>query len=60
MGLMKNWPDPGYLPYYNCSVTEAGKKAMRNESPNLQVDRIPETLPGMVGHIRYDKFWFLA
>jgi hypothetical protein len=33
MGLMENWPDPGYLPYYNCSVTEAGKKAMRNESP---------------------------
>lgn len=31
-GLMWNWEREG-LPYYNCSVTDAGKAAIREHSP---------------------------
>ena len=32
MGYMWNWVRE-YLPYYNCSVTDEGKEAVRRESP---------------------------
>jgi hypothetical protein len=34
MGYMQQFPTTETLPYFNCSVTEAGKKAMRDESPS--------------------------
>ena len=33
IGYMKNHPTTKWLPYYNCSVTDAGKEAVRTESP---------------------------
>ena len=33
MGLMRRHPTTQWLPYYNCSVTEAGIQAVRDESP---------------------------
>lgn len=33
MGLMEEHPRTEWLPYFNCSVTEAGIKAMRDASP---------------------------
>ena len=55
MGYMRLWPHadpttgetPGY-PYYNCSVTEAGRAAMIAESPK------PPKLTR--GQIRYRRF----
>ena len=32
MGLMKTF-ERSYLPYYNCTVTDAGKQAMAEQSP---------------------------
>ena len=32
MGYMRTWQAEGY-PYYNCSVTDEGKEAMKRESP---------------------------
>lgn len=34
LGYMQQHPTTKWLPYFNCSVTDAGKKAMRDESPN--------------------------
>jgi hypothetical protein len=33
MGLMKQHHTTEVLPYFNCSVTDAGKEAVRKESP---------------------------
>ena len=33
MGFMQQHRTTEWLPYFNCSVTKAGKKAMREESP---------------------------
>ena len=33
IGYMKNHPTTTVFPYYNCSVTEAGIQAVRDESP---------------------------
>ena len=33
LGFMVQHPRTEWLPYYNCSVTEAGRKAVRDESP---------------------------
>lgn len=33
LGYMETF-ERSYLPYYNCTVTEAGKQAMRDNSPN--------------------------
>lgn len=34
LGYMQQHPTTAWLPYFNCSVTDAGKAAVRRESPN--------------------------
>jgi hypothetical protein len=34
LGYMVQLGTTEYMPYFNCSVTDAGKKAMHRESPN--------------------------
>lgn len=33
LGYMEEWPPQKMLPYFNCSVTDAGKEAIQRESP---------------------------
>ena len=33
LGMMKQHQTTDWLPYFNCSVTEAGKQAVREQSP---------------------------
>lgn len=48
LGYMKHHPTTDLYPYYNCSVTEAGKEAIRRESPPP-----PKKTPGQR---RYQQF----
>jgi hypothetical protein len=41
LGYMQQHPTTAWLPYFNCSVTDAGKKAVRRDSP-----KPPKLTPG--------------